>query len=107
MNLPLLSRLRMLSARMLRAEFPVQRKRTLNTRPMTFPFSCGSAAGRRNRIQERLADLRLPAAAIVDQECEQCSGAAGVGDIEDGPALALGLHQPGPAENAEMSRQRA
>src|SRR4051794_3747707 len=97
----------MLSARMLRAEFPVQRKRTLKTRLMSdFPVSA-SAAGGTHGLQQRLADLRLAAATVLDEKHQQLTRAFRVGRVENRSPLALRRHQAGAAENAQMRGKRA
>src|SRR3954464_10808898 len=91
---------------MLRAEFPVQRKRTLNMSAMR-SLPSKSAADESRSVEQRLTDLGLATAAILDQVGQQLPCALGVGGIEDGAAAALALHQAGAAENAQMGRERA
>src|SRR5689334_11882772 len=98
----------MASARMLRAELPVQRKSTLKMRPISsLPGPWNSAAGGRCRIQQRFANLRLAVAAILDQVGKEGAGAFGIGGVEDRASLSLRLDETSAAENSEMRRQGA
>src|SRR4029078_10377633 len=118
-NLPMPNRFKMHSAMTERAEFPVQRKSTLrgsgrfttcmaSSSMLRATFRC---RGLRATFGERgfdqlVADIRLGAAAILDQEGEQRAGAGHVHRIDDRAALFARSDERCAGENGEVRRER-
>ena len=63
------------------------------------------AAGRQIGDQRR-AQLRPAAAAILDEEARQSPDSFELGAVDDGAALPLGIDQPGAGQDGEMRRHR-
>src|SRR5487761_1976964 len=108
---PLPMPLRMASARMLRAELPVHRNRTLNTRSLIWAAPGKSAGGRGapplrrggGRIAQRQA-LR-PLAAVVGEKGEQRVHRRVIGGVENETAFLAAADQPDAAQVRKMERE--
>src|SRR4030081_1467352 len=96
-----------------RAEFPVQRKRTLNGflsgRSLMFyvlcilclalaAFRCGPAAIGLAHSILKIANLGMTIATIGDQESNQSTHAFDVGAVDDRPAVARATNQAGASQ---------